>query len=226
MAVEFTDFNGAEQHFDGDGRDRWLELESVFSRLPIFLQPSDEKGKKGKPIFDPKATNAWLTNEAAKLAWQKVPVPTSLTAFGLDWDGGKEGVLAEWQFSNYPFLWNNVIRSEALFRGKVAIEPVGEVKALVVVTKSGCFPASNSTLYYEQAKAQLNAVTAFGAFTVPIRLVCLSLPSGAATLEVTWTEYPGRYARQKANTTVCTATLNWRKKRKFEYDYAEFDLER
>jgi hypothetical protein len=164
--------------------------------MPLFLQASDQAKKVGSPIFDPKGTNSHLTAAADERGWQKVPVPAALQVFGVDWDAGKGGSLAEWQFSNYPFLWNNVIRSEAVFKSKTPLPRVPEVRALIVVTKSGIFPSSNSTLYYEQAAAQLEVVTAFQAFTIPIRLVGLTIAEGVASTEAVWSHYGARYHRE------------------------------
>jgi hypothetical protein len=195
MYYEYHDFNNAAAYFDGEAAAEWAELAHVVEELTPQLQPSDQAGKQGTAIFDPKATNACLTTSAANLGWHKVPVPRSLEAFGVDWDAGKNAVLAEWQFSNYPFLWNNVIRTEAVFKSRTALAQVAPVKALVVVTKGICFPASNSTLYYEQACAQLDVVTDLGVFDIPIRLVGLMIQPGATELVASWNTYPGRYNR-------------------------------
>ncbi|MEH2284834.1 MAG: hypothetical protein V7K90_26540 [Nostoc sp.] len=58
--------------------------------------------------------------------------------------------------SNYPFLLNNTLRSELFFKAKT--EFVGyPTNLVIIVTKALMFPASNSTLYYEQAVNQLTA---------------------------------------------------------------------
>jgi hypothetical protein len=190
------DFNGAEQVFAwGEPAERWAELEWTLLSAPICLQASDQAGKIGVPIFDPKATNQALTALASEQGWHAVPVPEELTMFGKDWDAGKGSVLAEWQFSNYPFLWNNVIRTETVLQGRVPLRYMDDTSALVVVTKCGEFPSSNSTLYYEQAHAQLEAVLRYNTFDIPIRLVGLSLPHHAEVIEAMWTTYGGRYAR-------------------------------
>ena len=69
------------------------------------------------------------------------------------------------------------------------------IKALIVVTKSGCFPSSNSTLYFEQAMAQINGLAKIGTLAIPIRLVGLTLLETAEAVDVTWSDYPGRYSR-------------------------------
>jgi hypothetical protein len=206
MHFQLRDFNASDQYFAGTGAAEWLELEAVLKSLPAFFQASDQKGKAGSPIFDPKATNAHLCAESQRRGWRVIPVPEVLRPFGDEWDAGKASTLAEWQFSNYPFLWNNVIRTEAVFRGKVQLSGLQPIAALVVVTKSGIFPASNSTLYYEQAIAQLSTVMSFNTFSVPIRVVGLTIPPDVDTLSIQWSAYSNpRYDR--APTAQSTRTL-------------------
>jgi hypothetical protein len=205
----FDDFNGAAAYYDGAGAGEWSDLSRIVEGLPISLQASQQAGIGGRPIFDPKATNAFLNAEAARLGWRVIPVPAALKEFGTDWDGGKGGTLAEWQFSNYPFLWNNIIRSEAVYKGKVHLGGLGQIEGLVIVTKGGLFPSSNSTLYYEQAKAQVKAVTALGAFSIPIRLVGLTILQGTPTIDVMWSEYPERYCRDADRQTPKKMALRW-----------------
>ncbi|QUQ70449.1 hypothetical protein [Kutzneria sp. CA-103260] len=211
MFYESTDFNGAAEYFQTLGAASWSEIDEVINQVEIQLQPSGQKGKTGTPIFDPKATNAKLTINALKKGWKKVPVPDSLKEFGADWDAGKGSVLVEWQFSNYPFLWNNVIRSEAVYSSKQALSGMLPIGALIIVTKSGSFPASNSTLYYEQAKAQLNTVTSLGVFDIPIRLVGLTIPPGTTQVQVKWNTYAERYGRDVLDTEVRTFDIRWNK---------------
>ncbi len=200
MDFHYEDFNNADHVFAGAAAEEWAELEEMLKLLPLFLQPSDQAGRVGQPIFDPKATNARLTQMAEDRGWSAISVPPDLKMFGKDWDGGKGAILAEWQFSNYPFLWNNVIRSEAVFKSRLLLDGLQPIDALVIVTKSGILPASNSTLYYEQACAQLGAVTKYDTFEIPIRMVGLTLPAGDATTAI-WTAYPGRYARHDGEAT-------------------------
>lgn len=211
LNFEIIDFNGAEKLFSGEAAQEWEDLQQVLSASPLFLQSSDQAGRQGTPIFDPKATNAYLTTEASRAGWTPgIPVPQELTMFGVDWDAGKRSILAEWQFSNYPFLWNNVIRSEAVVAGAVRLPDLEPVQGLVVVTKSGSIPASNSTLYYEQGRAQLDAVmNQFSAFDLPIRLVGLMLPKDVERLEAEWSVYPSRYSREPATTETVTMEVTW-----------------
>lgn len=209
MHYNYSDFNGAAEVFNSSALAEWQSLHDILTLVPFCLQPSDQAGKVGVPIFDPKATNAHLTSLAAERGWSKIVVPSGLEMFGLDWDGGRAAVLAEWQFSNYPFLWNNVIRSEAVFKSKVILDGLEPVDGLVIVTKSGALPASNSTLYYEQACAQLNAVTEYNTFEIPIRVVGL-FPPDSKSVDAVWTEYPGRYSREGVSTTRRFAVLKGR----------------
>lgn len=210
MQIEIRDFNGATDYFGTVGHQRWAEIASVLENLTPQLQASDQAGKIGSAIFDPKGTNACLTAAADAVGWRKVSVPGDLKPFGKDWDAGKGSVLAEWQFSNYPFLWNNIIRSEAVFQSKGIIAPLtAPVGALVIVTKSGSFPASNSTLYFEQANAQIDTVTTLGVFEIPIRLIGLMIPQ-ASSMEAAWNVYAGRYARE-AQTTIKQFDITWLK---------------
>ncbi|OBF06236.1 hypothetical protein A5730_14650 [Mycobacterium sp. ACS4054] len=175
------------------------------------LQPSDQAGLNHRPIFDPKATNKELTDRAAALGWNKIPVPDGLKEFGLDWDAGKRTTLAEWQFSNYPFLWNNVIRTQGVYVSGIHLAGMAGVEALIVVTKCGLFPASNSTLYYEQGRAQLEAAMTFKSFTVPIRFVGLSIQNGVSELEAMWNLYANpRYDRVPASRELRTFDVAWR----------------
>jgi hypothetical protein len=137
-----------------------------------------------------------LHEAAAKLGWRTIPLPSSLRAFGVNWDSGKNGTLVEWQFSNYPFLANNVIRTEVALRQNIPLQGIKQVEALIVITKCAVFPSSNSSLYYEQAKAQLDiAIKKLGLFDLPIRLVGLSIPPGASRFETLWRTYRARTSR-------------------------------
>lgn len=201
--LEVWDYNGAAEYFSEDGSERWAEIEWVLHSMRPQLQASDQAGKVGVPIFDPKGTNAQLTARAHEVGWDKVVVPADLRSFGKDWDAGKGSVLAEWQFSNYPFLWNNIIRSEAVFQSGLHLPPLtSTVDALIIVAKSGSFPASNSTLYAEQAVAQIDTVTTLGVFEIPIRLVGLMLPEGVDAFDGDWNEYDARYGRDGTHTPV------------------------
>lgn len=204
------DFNNADDYFASEGKSGWEELSQIFTSLQLQLQASDQAGKQDTLIFDPKGTNAKLTSMAAGKGWQKIPVPLDLQPFGKDWDSGKGSTLAEWQFSNYPFLWNNIIRSEAIYQAQDQLPQLtAPAKALVIVTKSGSIPSSNSTLYFEQALAQISTVTKLGVFRIPIRLVGLAIPSNASHLECALNSYAARYGRDAETSTDCKIEINW-----------------
>ncbi len=131
-----------------------------------------------------------------KFAWKaNIPIPSEYKFLGTDIDFGKAGVIVESQFSNYPFLLNNTLRSELFFKAGIifAEQPT---QLVVLITKAGMFPASNSTLYYEQAVKQLTALTEYKVFDVPIRLVGL-FEAKNTTIPVIWTVYSStRYSRK------------------------------
>jgi hypothetical protein len=206
---EFKDFNGADEYFKGTGSAEWRDIHEILKALVPRFQPSRQAGKEDSPIFDPKGTNLALNEAAATYGWSKVPVPLALRAFGNDWDAGKGGVLAEWQFSNYPFLWNNVIRTEAVFMQQSGLVGVNRVDALLIVAKSGVFPSSNSSLYYEQAAAQLDLVTVLEVFDVPIRLVGLGVPSNVYEIDAEWTTYADRTSRTPTAVEPCQMEIAW-----------------
>ncbi|MBS1098642.1 hypothetical protein JK191_14065 [Gluconobacter sphaericus] len=196
MIFEFTDFNNSYQYFSTHGKKEWDDISNIISNMPLFLQPSQQAGIVGEAIFDPKATNDYLTTNTHQRGWRTINVPPQLQMFGKHWDGGNNGTLAEWQFSNYPFLWNNIIRTEAVIYSNTNLNNSVIPKALIIVTKSGMIPSSNSTLYYEQALAQISSVTNLNVFKLPIRLIGLVIPTTLNEIDAVWTEYPSRYCRE------------------------------
>lgn len=225
--VRVADFNGADALFNrGAARAEWVDLAALLEEAPLCLQASEQRGKIGSAIFDPKATNARLTEGARRRGWTApVPVPAELTMFGVDWDTGKRRVLAEWQFSNYPFLWNNIIRSEAVFKGGVRLPGLLPIRGLVVITKTGIIPASNSTLYFEQAAAQIEAVLRFNTFELPIRLVGLDIAEENETAHVVWTTYAERYARDAQDVEELTLGITRGRRNKYGGRPVRFLLE-
>ncbi|WP_213361028.1 hypothetical protein [Brachymonas denitrificans] len=197
MQVQITDFQGAGAAIAGPYAAQWQELEQVLLNMPLHLKASDQDGKQGSPIFDPVGTNEYIAAALTPLGWGGgIPIPPAFSFLGTDIDFGKNGLLAEIQFSNYPFLLNNTIRSQLFFNAGTVFHgaPTGLV---VIVTKAGMFPSSNSTLYYEQAVNQLNALAQNGVFTVPIRLV--GLFESVGQVNATWTDYAAaRYSRTVA----------------------------
>ena len=70
-----------------------------------------------------------------------------------------------------------------------------KVKSLTIVTKSSFFPSSNSTLNYEQAKSHLDSWYENNIFTIPVRLLGVSVEE--TTFEGVWTVYANqRYSRE------------------------------
>jgi len=194
MRINFQDFNGATAQIAGPYQQQWLELERVLTATPLHLKASDQANIQGRAIFDPVGTNQHIADGLVSLGWrQNIPIPEEFRFLGKDVDFGKNGVVVEVQFSNYPFLLNNTQRSELFYRAQTVFHgaPTGLV---IIVTKAGMFPSSNSTLYYEQAFSQLTAMAQHGAFAVPIRLVGLFEDVG--DVQATWTDYTAaRYSR-------------------------------
>ena len=115
-------------------------------------------------------------------------------------DFAKAGIIIEIQFSNYPFLLNNTLRSEFFFKAKIGL--VGyPTNLLIMVTKALMFPASNSTLYYEQAVNQLTALGKYQVFDLPIRLVGL-FEQQNTIVPIIWTEYLSKRYSRIVNTRI------------------------
>jgi hypothetical protein len=195
MNLAVRDYNGADRIFSKASRKEWTQLEAVLAELPLCLKPSDQAGRQGSPIFDPVATNAFIRDRLReRFGWKtNIPISSEYRFLGLDVDAGKNGVMLEVQFSNYPFLLNNMLRGELFYKGRFSIGEQATSVALIV-TKGGMFPASNSTLYYEQASQQLDALAKNKVFTVPLRLVGLMGPQ-KGNIKALWTEAGVRYSR-------------------------------
>ena len=174
------------------------------------MKASDQAGKQGQPIFDPVGTNEAIRAALAPHGWKKVAIPAEFNFLGVDVDFGKRGVIAEAQFSNDPFLLNNTIRSELFFKSQITL--VGEpAKLAVIITKAHMFPASNSTLYYEQAVHQLTSLAKYKVFDVPIRLVGLFVER-TGIIPAVWTGYSAtRYSRTVGNRADRRFTISSRK---------------
>lgn len=195
MIIRFEDFNSAEDRFIGNYPELWVELSQVLKDMPLYLKASDQAGIQGKPIFDPVGTNEYIKRELSARGWHtNIPIPDQFNFLGTAVDYGKSGVLVEAQFSNYPFLLNNTIRSEFFYKAGI---PLGgdPKKVVVIITKAHMFPASNSTLYFEQAYNQLTELSHYNVFDVPIRLVGLSERRNEVTNAI-FTKYENpRYSR-------------------------------
>ena len=188
MLLQTADFNSADTVIRASYEQTWQELAGVLETMHLHLKASDQAGIQGTPIFDPVGTNEYIKTQLVGLGWKaSIPIPEDYSFLGTDVDFGKGGLLVEAQFSNYPFLLNNTIRSELFF--KAGIELGGHrTGAAVIITKAQMFPASNSTLYYEQAVKQLTALAKNGVFDVPIRLVGL-FEGTEREIEVCFTDY-------------------------------------
>jgi hypothetical protein len=102
-----------------------------------------------------------------------------------------DGIVIEAQFSNYPFLLNNT--AELLYKSKVLMADA-PIEALIIITKAHMFPASQSTLYYEQAANQISELARNNVIELPIRLVGLFADIG--TQQAIFTNYHApRYSR-------------------------------
>lgn len=196
MLVECRDFNGADRKISEEYQSQWSDVEQIVESMPLHVKASDQAGIEGEPIFDAVGTNAYLKEAFKGRDWSaNVPIPEEYRFLGTDVDFGKDEVILEVQFANYPFLLNNLLRSELLYKARVPLTD-GPVKLLMVVTKAGMFPASRSTLYFEQAVRQVGALAENDVFDVPIRIVGLSERQNSTATAV-WTEYESpRYSRK------------------------------
>lgn len=194
MLIKYKDYNGADTVVQAAHGPEWQELEQVLGTMPLHLKASDQEGLQGNAIFDPVGTNRHVAEGLINRGWKGgIAIPGEFDFLGKDIDFGKNGVVVEVQFSNYPFLLNNTVRSELFFRSKTVFD-VRPTSLVIIVTKAGMFPSSNSTLYYEQAVKQLDALGQHKVFTVPIRLVGLFENTGK--VQATWTKYSAaRYSR-------------------------------
>lgn len=201
MLLATRDFNAADKVIAAHHSEEWGELNEVLAALPLHLKASDQAGLQGNPIFDVVGTNEFIHAELVRRGWRaKIPIPRQYSFLGTDVDFGKNGMVVEVQFSNYPFLLNNTIRGELFFKSETVL--AGKATDLVViVTKAKMFPASNSTLYYEQGVNQLDELARHKVFDVPIRLVGL-FEKEEGVVPVRWTEYHNpRYSRTVTNRT-------------------------
>lgn len=196
MLIKFQDYNGADKVIADSYSIEWNEIYSVLTKMPLHLKEWDQSGKQGIPIFNPKGTNEYIKRHLVKESWgSNIPLPKDLKILGKDFDFEKNGILLEVQFSNYPFLLNNIIRSEVLFKTK---QPAVKkpIKILFVVMKTQMLPASQSTLYFEQAVGQTNFLNSWRIFEIPIRLIGLYENTGDSILS-RWIKYKNpRYSRE------------------------------
>jgi hypothetical protein len=198
MLVEFADFNDADRLIAGEYKNQWEEIERAIRSMPLHVSGSDQARIQGNLIFNPKGTNAFLKDALLDLGWEaNIPIPAQYRILGTDVDFVKDGVLIEVQFSNYPFLSNNVLRSEMFYKAGISMGG-GSVRLLMIVTKARMFPASQSTLYYEQAVNQLQVLASNDVFDMPVRVVGL-FEERDAIVDGVWTGYSGRTSRTEVN---------------------------
>lgn len=216
LLVKHTDYNRAEELIASSYAKEWNELLKVLKEMPLHVKASDQAGIQGSLIFDPVGTNEHIKREMLKLGWQaNIPIPEKYNFLGTDVDFLKSSLLIEAQFSNYPFLLNNTVRSELFFKARTHLGN-STVDAVVIITKAHMLPASNSTLYYEQARKQLTELSSHNVFDVPMRLVGL-FESAGETINAVVTKYTtSRYSRtvahreQKQCAVVCPRTKRGR----------------
>lgn len=204
MLIKTMDFNGADQLFSKSHSALWQELHDTLSAMPLHVKSSDENGKQGSLIFDPVGTNEAIKSSLVSKGWSNnVPMPKDFKFLGSDVDFVKGDILVEAQFSNYPFLLNNVVRSELLYKAQAGM-PVKKIEVAVVITKARMFPASQSTLYYEQAVNQISELARNNVFDIPVRLI--GLFENIEKTNAVYTKYSAaRYSRtikNRANITV------------------------
>lgn len=206
MELKYATFNYDDSAFSHDFRRQWVELREALTAVPLHLKPSDQDGKQGTPIFDPVAMNAAIKGELEARAWAtNLGIPKEVNFLGTDVDFFKTGLLAEAQFSNYPFFLNNVVRSALLAKSRTRL--AGEhVRAVVIIAKAHMFDSSQSTLYYEQAVKQLTEFARFGVFDVPIRVVGLFEKANTPVTAI-WSKYPKRYSRAPTAQEPVTCVL-------------------
>ena len=194
MILQYQDYNDSGEILCRSFQSLWDEIEAVLSAMPLHVKASDQRGIQGTLIFDPVGTNERIKCDLAAKGWlRNVTIPKANRPWGKDVDFCKAGILAEVQFSNYPFLLNNLLRSELFYqeRHQFTTEPV---KVLVIITKAQMFRASNSTLYYEQAKDQIDSLARHNIFDVPLRIVGL-FEEQRVTTKAVLTQYAHRYSR-------------------------------
>lgn len=204
MRLKIADFNDPHAILSTSHAQEWTQVESALANMPLHLKSSDQAGRQGSLIFDVVGTNASIKSRLTRSGWQAASIAPEYGFLGVDVDFAKSGVVLEVQFSNYPFLLNNLLRSELFFREKVCFDGA-PMSAVVIVVKAGMFPSSNSTLYYEQALNQLNGLAKYKLFSVPVRLVGLFSPIRRG-VRANFTMYSAaRYSRTVSQTSsiVC-----------------------
>ena len=122
-------------------------------------------------------------------------------------DLAKEDVFVEVQFSNYPFLLNNILRAEVLHRNNCAMHDKYPVNILILIAKVRRLPAANSSLYYEQAVSHIKQLVKLDILQIPLRIVGLDTPTGRITADIT-TYADSRYSRIPIKTETIKVNAN------------------
>ena len=121
------------------------EQDDVIEKLQelyLHLKASDQKNKKHSPIFDPIGTNRSIKDKLIPDWEPNLSIPKNYKHLGKDVDFYKDGSIIEVQFSNYPFLANNLLRTEVFFKSSELIFK-DRVKNLTVITKGKRLPRSS-----------------------------------------------------------------------------------
>jgi hypothetical protein len=207
MVLRFQYYNNASNLLNDEYSTQWRDLRGMLEEMPLYLKASDQRNRVGRPIFDPKATNSHIKN-ALQTSWNcDVSIPEQFTFLGNNIDFEHSGLIVEVQFSNYPFLLNNVIRSELFYRSYTQFS-TENTSIVAIITKAGELPASNSTLYYEQAEYQLESLRRNSIFNIPIALIGLFPPSNDRFPAI-WTDYDDpRYSRTVIDRREVTISVN------------------
>lgn len=198
MFVTCKDYNNAGDILSKKFVNECQEINSVLSGMPLYLKYSQQDKKADDLIFDPVGNNDYIKQKLIGFQWKaNVNIPKEFKMWGKDIDFSKSGVLVEVQFSNYPFLLNNLVRSQLFYKAKslFTIEPV---QVAVLITKLGILPSSNSTLYYEQAIEQIDSLFSYNIFDVPLRIIGIGIERSQEYPTV-FSEYQGRTSRQLIN---------------------------
>ena len=191
MRILTSDYNGSTRVIETECRKEWTEVKSVLKEIPLHLKSSGQASIQGTTIFDPVGTNEAIKNRLEARGWKtNVQIPTELRFLGTDVDFVKNATVVEVQFSNYPFLLNNILRAQLFHRRKLKLDSHA-IRLLIVITKTHIFPAANSTLYYEQGSRQLTSLTDYSLIDIPVRLVGLSVAINRQ-VKCIWSKYEER----------------------------------
>ncbi len=196
MIIKIKDFNGAASIVEKLHRVTWREIEDILLKMPLHLKASEQNRIQGRPIFDPVGINQHIKRALIErgTGWKaNIPIPAEYQFLGTDVDFFKNGILVEVQFSHYSFLPNNLVRCELFYKSKTRFAE-RTTDLVVIITKAHMFPASNSTLYYEQAVNQLDSLAKHKVFDVPIRVVGLFEQTGVE-IPIKMTEYTSGRSR-------------------------------